>query len=142
MCPLQAACGAGVCYYNQSFPAGVIGATCTTDSSCQNASGGFPAPQFTCATSLPSGYCAPDCAVSGQPCLAGTCLNVGGADLCLANCTGPGTGRGSCRTNYVCTPITVGGATAPYGVCLDDCRVAGQGCTPPLVCNSTSGLCN
>jgi hypothetical protein len=127
------------------------GAACTSDTSCYTADGVTTGEAQSCigpvdatdggSSGWVGGYCNPACSAAGT-CPAGTCLNIFGGTYCMGNCTGMGSGKGTCRTSYVCESLqTTDGGSEPYGVCFPDCHVLGAGCTAPAVCN-TLGYCN
>ena len=147
-CPLNTSCSSRACVGNPPS-SGLPAAACTTDNGCLTGTGTSTGEPQSCILPInpadggPSGwvggYCNPACAAGKCP--AGTCLGIFGGSYCMGNCTGPGTGRGSCRVSYVCEGITFSDGGAPaYGVCFPDCHNAGGGCIAPATCN-TLGYC-
>jgi hypothetical protein len=154
-CPLNTSCSARACVGNPPS-GGLPAAGCTADTGCLTGDGLSTGEQGSCipatganpdggagtgfATGWLGGYCNPTCSAAGT-CPAGTCVGIVGGNYCMGNCTGPGAGRGSCRTGYVCSGLTFGdGGASPWGVCSPDCRNAGAGCNPGSTCNSL-GYC-
>jgi serine protease len=105
-------------------PAASIGGPCT--SSCPD--------DGLCVTAWPGGYCSKSCATAACP-LASSCLDTGGAQFCLTNCAGPGTGQSTCRAAYVCYDDGTG-----EGICLPGCT-ANADCGTMGVCDVGTGYC-
>jgi serine protease len=109
-------------------PTLVVGSACTSDANCPD--GG------RCITSYPGGYCTRDCA--SQACPSGSkCVDsTTSGRRCIATCTGPDTGRSTCRTSYVCYSDGTGD-----GLCFPNCS-AYDVCDGVLfTCNTANGYC-
>jgi hypothetical protein len=147
-CPTSTSCSSHACVGNP--PGSMLpAAPCTSDSACLTANGVSTGEVGSCisaiypdggSTGWTGGYCNPACASDGT-CPASTCIPIFGSTYCVGNCTGVGTGRGSCRVGYVCEGITFNdGGAAPWGVCFPDCHNAGNSCTGGTTC-TTLGYC-
>lgn len=133
-CNSGTSCQSGVCTPNTTPDGGVVqvmptGSACTATTSCE----GFclEASQFGQSSGYPGGYCTAQCG-NGTACTSGLCVteSVFGQSVsnCRATCTG--SGQGTCRTGYVCTPSP--SSTASY--CRPNCNNGGL-----AMC--TSGQC-
>jgi hypothetical protein len=145
-CGLNSSCSptAKVCYGNPPS-SGLPAAGCRGDAFCIASDGVTTGEVGSCfqpdgGQGFTGGYCLPNCTSAGA-CQSATCLDVGlPSPKCIGNCIG--TGRGSCRTGYICSGLTYNdGGPAAWGVCFPDCRNPGGGCGTGSTCNTSTGEC-
>jgi serine protease len=103
-----------------------IGSACTQDSACPGSA--------VCAMSWPGGYCVASCATTACP-SGSACYPIDAStQACLATCSGPGTGRSTCRERYVCYASSSGqGLCAPACTSDADCGTSR--------CDTSTGYC-
>ncbi|MCP3164919.1 S8 family peptidase [Myxococcus qinghaiensis] len=105
-----------------------VGASCGDDTDCP---GGF------CNTNFPGGYCSMVCNTAACP-TGSKCyvVSTSGLKNCLDSCSREvGTGRGDCRSGYLCYSDGTG-----IGLCQPSCIGSGLSCAPPATCRS-DGFC-
>lgn len=132
-------------------PADRIGSGCMTHADCRN-----PPVDGVCfpdtlpdggLSSFVGGYCSAPCTDSAH------CASDGGARCfefvqagkmatsCLQACSTPGTGRGECRSGYVCLPLRLAdGGVDPVGWCGPACGNPNVKCAGSTLCKS-NGYC-
>ncbi|MHB8874780.1 MAG: hypothetical protein ACYC8T_13910, partial [Myxococcaceae bacterium] len=123
-------------------PSDKVGLACIDDPACQAPpDDGFCIKGTTPdggASGFTEGYCSAPCDNDPNHCGdGGSCFTLGTPpndfSACLALCSGPGIGQGSCRTGYVCDTYTTtfadgGTGNAFDGVCWPDCHNPGRSC--------------
>lgn len=99
------------------------------------------------ATPFTGGYCTADCTVYADVCGPnGICQDISGGagtrKTCFQRCVGPGTGRGTCKPNYVCgDALDVDAGIAVDGFCRPDCHQPSS-CTGGKSCGTgDAGYC-
>jgi hypothetical protein len=143
----------GYCYPPETLAPARTGEACASDAECQVPAGaeGSCLPERLPdggATGYTGGSCTRYACLSNADCSStdtAVCLAFAGQashlTQCFGSCTGPGTGRSSCRAGYACAPYAqLDGGVAATGYCAPDCHVAGAGCEAGSSCGS-AGLC-
>ncbi len=140
-CPDDAACADGACIV-QTFSQQLPGSPCTEDGECSDALGTRGGGACLLAkgpdgkTGWDQGYCTTGCSET-LPCpVSAACVE----GTCLALCSAPGSGQGSCRNGYVCHPQTLEHATSRFGYCVPTCIDSGFTCPSKERCNAL-GYC-
>jgi hypothetical protein len=159
--------GGGQCWISPlpsepAATAGEIGRACTSNSQC-----GPPPYDGVCIEALDAGvstgwvggYCTAGCQLTTDTLTlgfsaddahcgdGGICVNFGDdffdpAFSCREGCSGPLTGRSTCRTGYICDWLTgTDGGVAPEGYCQPNCQNTGAGCPSGYGCTSLGYCC-
>ncbi len=125
-------------------PSDKVGKPCTLDVDCRN-----PPPDGFCigekrdggaAVSWQGGYCSAPCTLHVKCGDAGLCVSFGQTAACLARCSAPLKGQGSCRQGYVCRPAFKEDGGIAAGACLPPCQASG--CSAGFSCQPSGYCCN
>ncbi len=130
-------------------PTGVVGNSCSTDTTCQ---AGVSYPAGFCVTQWTGGYCIGDCSATGVCANDAVCLLLDEGDTmnpnddffgCLKSCTTPGLSKGTCsRSGYTCRALfDANGTPLSEGVCLGHCTGTANCPTSFPTCNTSTGFC-